>query len=638
MLDLLGFSFVVLSVGSFLWGLLFTLGAKSMALDHDKLWSGVNKAYVLESLGSVVGGILFSFVFATLLSSMQIVFLLVCIAWGVVVWVVLGKKRRFKILTLTTMAFVFFILLAPVRSLEQKVNAFQWSFINEKLTFVRSLDTKYQNLSLLSLENQYTVYADGRPAYIIPNTEDAELFIHTTMVQRPHAKRVLILGGGFNGGILEVLKYPVQEVDYVEIDPALIPFIEPVLNIQDQQALHDSRVRINVMDGRDFLRRQSSSFDFILMNVGEPTTASLNRFYTVEFFQQCYRSLHSDGIFALSFPSSGEYLADELKDLDASLYQTMKSVFMNILIIPGTHAVLIGTKTSVPFISQPDSLAHRYAAAGISAEYFSKYMFEELMPPDRIKFITNTLADTKNVRLNTDNNPVTYYCDLLLWNRFLQGNNLFFSSITPFWIFSAGGAASGFMLLLILLRRRQPKKQCELAAIIVVCGMIGMALNLLYLLNFQEAFGSIYEMIGVMIAANILGLLFGTLAASKLFGNYKQNILLLAVLIALMGVVLLLPNLFNFLLFARRIPITLFVAILNGGLIGMIYGLVNRLYLHRSSHVGSVYAFDVFGSSVGALTTCSVLLPVLGLQGTAIFLALILCPALAAVMVMGKSN
>jgi len=638
MLDLLGFSFVVLSVGSLLWGLLFTLGAKSLALEHGELWSGVNKAYVVESLGSVVAGILFSFVLATRLSSLQTVYLLVFIAWGVVIWTVLIEKNRFKLIFLISMILLFFIFLPSVRSLEQKINAFQWSFINEKLTFVRSLDTKYQNLSLLSLENQYTMYADGRPAYNIPNTEDAELFTHTTMIQHTHAKRVLIVGGGFNGVLRELLKYPVQEVDYVEIDPALLPFVEPVLNNQDQQALHDSRVHIVVMDGREYLRRQTSSFDVILMNVGEPMTASLNRFYTVEFFQQCCQSLQSDGIFAISFPSSIEYLADELKNLDASIYQALKCVFINTLIIPGSHAVLIGTKSTVPFMVQPDSLARRYAAAGISAEYFSKYMFEELMPPDRIKFITSTLADAKNVRLNTYNNPVTYYCDLLFWNRFLHGNNHFFLFVTPFWIFSAAGAASGLMVLVILLRRRQPEKQRELTAIIGVCGLTGMALNLLYLLNFQEAFGSIYEMMGVMIAANILGVLLGTLAVSKLCGNYRQKILLLAVLIALMGDVLLLPYLFNFLLIARRIPVTLFVAILNGGLIGMIFGLVNRLYLHRSSQAGSIYAFDVFGSSIGALTACSVLLPVMGLQGTAVFLALILCPALTAVMVMSKTH
>ena len=607
MLDLLVFSLIVLSAGCFLWGMLFTLGARSLTLDKHEIWFGVNKAYALESLGSVAGGLLFSFVLAALFSTLQIVFLINIIAWIVILWIVSSEKKWLMTFFLTVTVVVFAVLLQPIHSIEYKINAYRWLFVNDKLTFVRSIDTKYQNLSLLRLENQYTVYADGRPAYNIPNVYEAELFTHSIMVQRADAKRVLVLGGGFDGVLKEVLKYPVQEVEYVEIDPALLPFVEPAMDVQDQLALHDSRVHFVLMDGRKFLSRKTALFDVILMKTGEPSTANLNRFYTEEFFQQCYRSLNDNGIFAFSFPSSEEYLAEELKDMNASIYQTFKHVFANTLIIPGTHAILIGTTNKAQLISQPGSLANRFAVAGIPTEYFSKYMFYELMPPDRIKFITNTLTKSKNIRINSDNNPVTYYYDLLLWNRFLQGDNRFFSYITRFWIFTAGGVGSGIIMLLIILRWRQPEKQKQfaLAAIVAICGMTGMALNLLFLLNFQETFGSIYEMVGAMIAANMFGLAMGTLVISRLIRKYKQNTLLLAVLIVLIGVVLLLPKLLDFLLLAQLIPITLFVMIISGGLIGMLFGLVNQIYLQSSTNVGSIYAFDVFGSSIGALITCS---------------------------------
>jgi spermidine synthase len=628
MLNLLEFSFVVLSAGCLLWGLLFTLGAKSLALEKDELWFGVNKAYVLESLGSVAGGILFSFVFSSWLSTLQIVMLLALIALGVVLWIASSVTKLFLTLFFTSLIVLVAVLLPHIRLLEYKINASQWSCINNQLKFVRSLDTKYQNLSLLSLENQQTVYADGRPAYTIPNTYDAELFTHSIMIHRIDAKRVLVIGGGFNGVLKEVLKYPVQEVEYVEIDPALLPFVEPAATIQDRQALHDARVHIDLMDGRDFLRRSMPSFDVILMNVGEPSTASVNRFYTVEFFQQAYQALTQNGIFAFTFPSSDEYIADELKDLNASLYQTFRQVFSNTLIIPGTHAVLIGRTSTLPLVSQPDSLARRYAAAGISAEYFTKYIFVELMPADQIRSLTNTLETAKNIRINTDNNPVTYYYDLLLWNKFLQGSNLFFSFITRFWIYAAGAVLAGLAMVYILSLRKKKGKQNRpaLAVLISVCGMTGMALNLLFLLNFQETFGSIYEMVGAMIAANMLGLALGAQGASRSLKKYGYKFLLLSALILLVSLVLLLPNLLNFLLAAHSIPATLFATFISGALIGMIFGMVNRFYLIGSSNAGSVYAFDIFGSSLGALTTCSVLLPVLGIHGVAFFLTLLLVP------------
>ncbi len=632
MTELLGFSFVTLSIGCLLWGMLFTLGAQSLRSEKKELWLSVNKAYMLELFGSVVGGLLFSFVLTSLLSAFQIVFLNVLIGWSAALWLVLNHKKWFLILTLTGLIIVYAALLQPIRILEHQINAYQWLFINDKLSFIHSIDTKYQNLSLLRLENQYTVYADGHPVYNIPNTYDAEVFTHSIMVHRTDAKRALILGGGFNGVLKEILKYPIEELEYVEIDPVLLPFVKPVLSKQDQRALSDARVKIISGDGREYLHQTNQNYDAILLNVGEPSTASLNRFFTLEFYRQCSSRLTPNGILAFSFPSSTEYLVDELKDLNASIYHTFKQVFNNVLIIPGTHAIIIGSNDKHPFISHPDSLACRYAATKITAELFSKYMFEDLMQPERTKFINKTLESVQDYRLNTDSHPVTYYFDLLLWNRFLQGNNQFFSSITHERVFIVGGISMGLLVLLLLLQRRQQVKRERIAlAIIIICGgMIGMALNLLFLLNFQETFGSVYEMVGAMTAANMLGMALGALANAWLTRKYRLKTLLLFTLITLFSTMFLLPKLLDILLLVHLIPTTLIVTMISGGLIGMLFGTVNRFYLLHSQNIGSVYAFDVLGSSIGALTTCSILLPVLGIQETSIFLSLILLPAVLA--------
>jgi spermidine synthase len=519
------------------------------------------------------------------------------------------------------------------------MDAYQWSLINDKLIFVRSIDTKYQNLSLLRLENQYTIYTDGRPAYNIPNTYEAEVFIHSILVHRFDAKHVLLLGGGFNGILKEILKYPVQEIEYVEIDPALLPFVEPVLDKQNQQALRDPRVKIISGDGREFLSRKQRSFDVIILNIGEPSTASLNRFFTLEFYQQCSTRLTSDGILAFSVPSSAEYITDEMKNLNASIYHTFKQVFQNVLVIPGDHAILIGSWSKRPFIQDPDSLAHLYVMTKISAEYFSKYMFEEKMPPERIKYITNTLESVQNYRINTDTDPVTYYFDLLLWNRFLHGDNSLFSSITRTGIFAVGALAVGILFIIILVRRRQiEKRERNALAIIIACGgMIGMALNLLLLLNFQETFGSIYEMLGAMTAVSMFGLALGAMVIVRITQKHKMKFLLLVVLSALVSVVLLLPQLLHLLLRVHSMPFTLIITMFCGGLIGMLFGIVNRLYSYHTKDLGSIYAYDVLGSSVGALIACSVLLPVLGIQEMTMFLSLVLVPAIIAAIFTQRS-
>jgi MFS family permease len=168
--------------------------------------------------------------------------------------------------------------------------------------------------------------------------------------------------------------------------------------------------------------------------------------------------------------------------------------------------------------------------------------------------------------------------------------------------------------------------------------MVGMALNLLLLLNYQETFGSIYEMVGAMVAANMLGLALGALFVVYLIERYKLKKLLLIFLLVLIVFVLLLPTVSGLLLFIRSIPISLIVMTFSGSLIGMLFGIVNSGFLQHSSSVGSIYSSDVIGSSIGALMTCSVLLPVLGIQETVIFFALILFPPVVAVSLIRRTS
>jgi spermidine synthase len=632
MSQLLEFAFISLSIGCFTWGLLFVVGANILSSQKTELWFGVNKAYILESIGGVAGGLLFSFILSSHLSSFQIVFLLGLLSWIIAIQIHLRSDRR-SILIILAALLIYPFALPIINRLEHNINSLQWSITNRQLTFIRGVDTKYQNISLLRFGNQYTICTDGRPSYNIPNTYDAEIFTHSIMIHKANAKRVLILGGGFNGIIRELLKYRVNCVDYIEIDSSLISVADPILSEQDRLALHDKRVNIIIDDGRKYVRLTDNQYDVIIINTGEPSTANLNRYFTHEFYQHCKPQLTQNGILAFSFPSSNEYLSNELRDLNSSLYQTVKQSFDNILLIPGTHATLIATNSKHSLVSDPDSLAKRFALSGISCEYFTKYMFEDLLLPERIRSLTDLLNSIKNYQLNTDSNPVVYYFDLLIWNRLLEDDNVFLASITPLRIFIAEVICIVLVLLLLFLKRKriETRNRTAIAMTITCSGIAGMALNLLFLLNFQVTFGSVYEMIGAMTASNMLGLAIGGMSAIKLMKCYNRKHLLYATLSSLLILVLLMPFLLNLLLKLHFALVTFLATMLGGGIIGMIFGIANRYYLNYSKNAGSIYAFEVIGSAFGALITCSILLPVLGINMMILFLLAMLIPIIAAV-------
>ena len=99
------------------------------------------------------------------------------------------------------------------------------------------------------------------------------------MAQRPDARKVLLVSGGISGTAREILKYHVSRVDYVELDPLILELGRKYL----PDNLADRRIRVINTDGRLFIKQTGEKYDVAIMDVPAPSTAQLNRFYTVEF-------------------------------------------------------------------------------------------------------------------------------------------------------------------------------------------------------------------------------------------------------------------------------------------------------------------------------------------------------------------
>ena len=111
------------------------------------------------------------------------------------------------------------------------------------------------------------------------------------MCQRPAASRVLLIGGGVAGDAREILRYPaVDEVTYVELDPAIIEAGRRLVPAN----LDDSRITIAAADGRRFVQESRGSFDVIIVDLPDPSTSLINRYYTAGFFAEAHRALRPE--------------------------------------------------------------------------------------------------------------------------------------------------------------------------------------------------------------------------------------------------------------------------------------------------------------------------------------------------------
>jgi hypothetical protein len=187
---------------------------------------------------------------------------------------------------------------------------------------VARANSPYGKLVITESDGQLDFIQNGVPLTSTHDDAHVEETAHYAMAQRPEARKVLLVSGGISGTAKEVLKYGVSQVDYVELDPLILALGRQYL----PENLADRRIRTINTDGRLFIRRTGGQYDVIIVDVPEPSTAQLNRYYTAEFFADARRALSKDGVLCFPLGHYENYFSAELARLLASVRRSLDLV------------------------------------------------------------------------------------------------------------------------------------------------------------------------------------------------------------------------------------------------------------------------------------------------------------------------
>ena len=127
-----------------------------------------------------------------------------------------------------------------------------------------------------------------------------EMLVHPALARIAAPARVLVLGGGDGMAVREVLKDPrVGAVDLVDLDPAVTQLFTDREDLATLNgfALRDPRVTIHNTDAWQFLSEVGDAYDLIIADLPDPSTLSLSRLYTREFYARMLERLSATGLF-----------------------------------------------------------------------------------------------------------------------------------------------------------------------------------------------------------------------------------------------------------------------------------------------------------------------------------------------------
>jgi spermidine synthase len=171
-------------------------------------------------------------------------------------------------------------------------------------------------------------------------------FFHMPWLWNTQITNVLMIGlGGGSAQRAFQFYYPDVAFRTVELDPTVVRVAQEYFNVRESE-----NHKIEVSDGRVFLRRSSAHYDVILLDayIGDRYGSSIpQHLATREFFELARDHLTTNGVVAYNVIGT---LYGWHADIIGAIYKTLNAVFPQVYLFPATtsmNVVLIATRSPI---------------------------------------------------------------------------------------------------------------------------------------------------------------------------------------------------------------------------------------------------------------------------------------------------
>ncbi|MGF2618341.1 polyamine aminopropyltransferase [Rossellomorea vietnamensis] len=239
--------------------------------------------------GGLIGGLLFVYLLRPQFGLVKTAFIVALVNVIVALWLIVYFKDEiasFKKHAAAGIA-VFLFLLSGVFWGEEMAFSFEQKLYRDPIVF--SENTNYQQIILTKEQGDLRMFLDGQLQF---SSSDEyryhETLVHPAMAGAERKENILILGGGDGLAIRELRKYDeVKHITLVDLDPRVVELAEenPAIAELNGHAFEDDRVEVVNQDAFNFMEKATDLYDVILVDLPDPNNESLNKLYTLEFYQ-----------------------------------------------------------------------------------------------------------------------------------------------------------------------------------------------------------------------------------------------------------------------------------------------------------------------------------------------------------------
>jgi len=566
----------------FNFGLIFAIGQKKFSnLSRNDL-KGITRPYIVDSLGDLLGGILFSYIFVSFFSPVK---KLIIVSVLFLLPVVLLKGRKFIPLILIFLA----VSISPgvENTVKKTYERLYAGFTVEDIT-----ETKYGRYMEIKKDGQFSLFSNGILSYTYPDRITSEHIHVPLLLSSYHEKDILFLGIAGPGETRELSKY--EKLTIVHTDSKLQKKLEKHI---DKETV--KKISFVASDPRLFLKKTQKKFDAIFLGIGDPLSISCNRFYTQEFGELLRKKLNNGGIVTFSISSGENYLNETTLDYNSLVFWTYRLNFSNYFVIPGYNARYIFSNAPLSY----EEKRIKEELEKLNLQYLDEYIINSYLPRFRIEEFEKQLTDNF-IGLNSDKKPEAF---LLALFHYMEKHNQMVNSLKP--IFNTPVFLIFLLLPIPLIFRKTGFR-------VSLIGAVSIGISYFCVLSLQIIYGNVYHLVGLITGLFMFGVGTGTYLTEKirLQKNLKIPFIILTILLLIQFLIISADN-FTFGLFLF-IPLVSFI---SGATVGWTYTTAGNILEKggtKYSAAPSVYAFDLIGGSIGALLFSFLFIPVFGIIPT----------------------
>ncbi|MEA3494061.1 MAG: methyltransferase [Candidatus Margulisiibacteriota bacterium] len=588
--------FILLAPITMVLGFQFSLASTLLSEIFKKDSSQISRVYIAEAVGAILGGIVLTYLFLFFLNAFQIAAILGGLIALSLILLNKNSSRKFG----NTLLVISAIILLTSPLLDYQSSQLGWRGYN----LIESADSPYGRISILEDQGEYNFFENGSLFFSTADKVGNEEVAHLAMLLHPNPKKILLIGGGVSGITDEFLKYNPKRFDYVELDYKVIELAKKFKSF-------NPKINTHTIDGIEFINRTENRYDLIVVNLPDPATAQINRFYTQEFFKGCKKRLEKKGMLCITLNTSHSYIGKELKSLNQSINKTFSSVFKHSVVIPGNSNYFFGSESWIN--DNRWTLRRRWRVRNIKTDFFRSDTLRYLLWPNKIKYVSESLEFDDATPVNTNLRPISYYLELLVWSSHFYPplKRIFYAlmqiQFVPF--------ISLLIVFLAGLKFASIKiRKLALPSVVTLLGFTGMGVQLILIYAFQSLYGYVYQTIGLFTALFMGGLTLGSFLTYKLSGRTRDPLRALKMTIFIFLLILI-----AIYIYLNKFPLPL-ASLLISLPIGAAFPLAVKIHEEHKPEIGALagilYGSDLLGGALAAIITTIFFIPIFGVVQT----------------------